>query len=152
MKVPDFLGIDIDADIKALAKEWITIQMKINKEKGLGHLAVIEKESNAFIGVGGILPRELNGEKEYEVSYSLKPAYWRKGYGTEIAKRIKEFAFHNIDHHRFISIIEKTNEASANIAKKNGMTILFQTEFRGMKVNVFGVKNFGLEPKKHQVS
>ena len=134
-----FMGIDTNANKEDIAEEWINAQMHRNETQGLGHLAVITKDEGVFIGLGGILPRDLTGQKEYEVSYSLKPKYWGQGYGTEIAKTMKAYGTGNIETNRFISIIEITNTPSANVAKKNGMKILFKTEFRGMKVHVFGV-------------
>lgn len=136
-----FLGVDLTKTKEVLAKDWILRQLVRYEEQGLGLLAVEIKESGKFIGMGGILPRELNGENEYEIAYSLKPEFWRKGYGTEIAKQMKSFGFDNIETNRFISIIHISNSDSIHVAKKNGMNILFRTEFMGMKVDVFGIEN-----------
>lgn len=137
-----FLGIkDWSKSKEVLAKEWIMAQLNRYKTQGLGHLVVEIKESGEFIGLGGILPRELNEKKEYEVSYSLKPRFWKKGYGTEIAKQMKSYGVQNIHTDRFISIIETENIDSINVAKKNGMSALFKTEFLGMNVMVYGIKN-----------
>lgn len=135
-----YLGIDLQKSKEILAEEWIKAQLIRYKNQGLGHLAVELKKSGNFIGMGGILPRELNGNKEYEIAYSLKPNYWGNGYATEIAKTMREFGSKIIDTDRFISIIDVANVESANVAKKNGMTVLFNTEYLGMKVNVFGIE------------
>lgn len=137
-----FLGItDWSKSKEVLAKEWIMAQLDRYEKEGLGHLAVEIKESGEFIGMGGILTRELNGKKEYEVSYSLKPTFWKKGYGTEIAKQMKKYGVKNIKTDRFISIIETENIDSIHIAEKNGMSALFNTEFLSMKVIVYGIGN-----------
>lgn len=136
-----FLGIrDWSKSKEVLAENWVLAQLDRYEKQGLGHLAVEVKESGEFIGMGGILPRELNGKKEYEVSYSLKPRFWKKGYGTEMAKQMKAFGLKNIDTDRLISIIEIENEDSIHVAKKNGMSALFNTEFLGMKVVVYGIE------------
>lgn len=137
-----FLGIrDWSKSKEILAEEWIRAQFKRYEEHGFGHLAVEIKESGAYIGMGGIIPRELNGKTEYEISYSLKPAFWKKGYGTEMAQQMKGFALKHIDADRFISIIEVENVDSIHVAKKNGMSALFNTEFLGMDVVVYGIEN-----------
>jgi RimJ/RimL family protein N-acetyltransferase len=135
----EYLGMDLQKSKETLAEEWIKAQINRYENQGLGHLAVEVKDTSEFIGMGGILPRELDGIKEYEIAYSLKPKYWGNGYATEIAKKMKAFGSKNIDTNRFISIIDVANMESANVAKKNGMSVLFNTEYFGMKVDVFGM-------------
>lgn len=115
--------------------------MKRYSTQGLGHLAVELKESGEFIGMGGILPRDVDGKAEFEIAYSLKPKYWNKGYATEIAQTMKTYAVSNIDAERFISIIDKRNVNSAKVAKKNDMAVLFETHYLRMNVDVFGFIN-----------
>ena len=71
-----FLGIDVTKDSQTLATEWIQSQLKRYENQGLGFLALIEKETNNFIGLAGILPREINETTEYEIAYSLKKEFW----------------------------------------------------------------------------
>lgn len=142
-----YLGIDLSKGNAVLAEEWIRMQFGRYENQGLGHLAVERKDTGAFIGMGGLLPRDLNGKLEYEIAYSLKPEYWGHGYGTEIATTMKQYGDQHIDAHRFISIIHIENSASARVAKKNGMAVLFTTEYLGMPVEVYGVANQGLQKR-----
>jgi RimJ/RimL family protein N-acetyltransferase len=134
-----YLGMDLRKSKETLAEEWIKIQLSRYEKYGLGHLAVELKENGNFIAMGGILPRELDGNKEYEIAYSLKPRFWGNGYATEIAKTMRDFGSKKLDTKRLISIIDISNSESANVAKKNGMNLLFNTEYLGMDVDVFGV-------------
>ncbi len=134
-----YLGLDLQKNEEILAEEWIKTQLNRYENQGLGHLAVELKDNGDFIGMGGILPRELNGNNEFEIAYSLKPKYWGKGYATEIAKTMKNYAIEHLDSNRFISIIDIENTDSANVAIKNGMNVIFKTEYLGMKVNVYGI-------------
>jgi [ribosomal protein S5]-alanine N-acetyltransferase len=104
-------------------------------------LAVVLKDTDEFIGVGGIIPRQLENKIELEIAYSLLPRFWKNGYGTELAKQMKEFGFENIKTKRFVSIIDKENSDSINVALKNGMEVLFETKYLGMDVQVFGIVN-----------
>lgn len=135
-----FLGMDLTKSKEFLAEDWILRQLDRYEQQGLGFLAVIDKQSGNLIGLGGILPRELNGNDEYEIAYSLKPKYWGNGYATEIAIQMKNFGFKNMNTMRFISIIDIDNKDSANVAVKNGMSILFNMEYLGTEVNVFGIE------------
>lgn len=136
-----YLGIDLSKSAETHAREWIEMQLKRYEEQGLGHLAVILKESQEFIGVGGILPRTLAETREYEIAYSLIPKYWKNGYGTELAIQMRDYGFKHIDTKRFVSIIDKQNIDSINVAKKNHMIILFETKYLGMDVYVYGIEN-----------
>jgi len=84
-----FLGIDLSKTKEQHATDWIMMQLERYEKQGLGHLAAVIKETQEFIGVGGILPRELEGRKEYEIAYSLIPRFWKRGYGTELAIKMK---------------------------------------------------------------
>ncbi|MDX1604160.1 MAG: GNAT family N-acetyltransferase [Salinimicrobium sediminis] len=134
-----YLGLDLSKTKETLAEEWIRLQFNRYQEQGLGHLAVELKETGEFIGMGGIIPRELNGKKEYEIAYSLKPRFWGNGFATEIARTFRDHGFKNKIADRFISIIDIANHPSAHVARKNGMLVLFKTEYLGLQVNIFGV-------------
>ncbi|MFT4678637.1 MAG: ribosomal-protein-alanine N-acetyltransferase [Litorivivens sp.] len=136
-----FLGMNLAKSEEALAEDWIRAQLARYKNQGLGHLAVELKEGGDFIGMGGIIPREVNGNQEYEIAYSFKPQYWGHGYATETARAMREFGTKNIKASRFISIIDVANIESNKVALKNGMEVLFSTEYLGMNVNVFGIDN-----------
>lgn len=134
-----FNGLDLSKSHEELADGWIRKQFERYEEQGLGHLAVIEKASGKFIGMVGILPRIILERPEYEIAYSLMPKFWGKGYGTEMAQTMKKYGVENIATDRFISIIDKENVDSIKVAKKNGMELLFDTQYLELEVHVFGI-------------
>ena len=136
----DFLGIDVSKPHEVIASEWINMQLHRYATQGLGSLAVIEKSSGDFIGLVGIVPREIDDLIEYEIAYSLIPTYWGKGYATEAARQMKQFGYAAEIAPYFISIIHKSNNDSIHVAKKNGMHILRETHYLGMDVYVYGDK------------
>jgi len=135
-----FLGMDLSKSKEALAEGWIRAQFDRYKNSGIGHLAAELKETGEFIGLGGILPRELEGKQEYEIAYSLLPKFWKKGYGTELAQTMTAFGIQHISPERFISIIHINNHASIRVAEKNRMKVLFRTDYLGMTVDVYGLE------------
>lgn len=138
----DYMGFpDKTKDKYTISSEWIFMQLERYENCGLGHLAVIEKSTEKFIGMGGIIPRVLFDQNEFEVAYSLKPPFWKKGFGTEIATQLKNFGFMNKISNRFISIIHIDNLDSIHVAEKNGMSILHETDYNQMPVFIFGVGN-----------
>ena len=68
----------------------------------------------------------------------MLPNHWGKGYATELAMHMKRFGLENKVSDKFISIIHQENEASMNVARKNGMTNLYETTFYEMPVFIFG--------------
>ncbi len=133
-----YVGIDMSKSPSTLATDWISKQLERYENQGLGHLAAIEKNSGEFIGVSGIIPREVDGKAEMEISYSLKQEFWGKGFATEISTQLKKFGLENNISNQFVSIIDKENTASINVAIKNGMKVLSETKYLGMDVFILG--------------
>lgn len=121
------------------AKNWLSKQIERQQEGKYGQLAVIEKSTGKFIGVGGIIERDLNNFVDFEITYSLLPTSWGSGYATELAVHFKEYAFNTIKSDSVISMIHKENVASINVAKKNGMTLSGETEFMNMSLYVYRI-------------
>ena len=122
------------------ANNWIGRQIMRQESGEFGQLAVILKENNRLIGVGGIIMRDLDGNQEFEITYSLLPEAWGNGYATEIAVHFKNYVFANIDTPSAISIIHTENEASINVARKNGMEISAESNFMEMPIYVLRVQ------------
>ena len=133
-----FVGIELKEDIIAHSKFWIDKQLARYKNNDYGLLAAIDKSTGKLVGQGGIMTRDLNGKKEFEIGYSVLPEYWGKGFATELAKQLKKFGLQNKVSEKFISIIHKENLASMAVATKNGMANLYETTFYEMEVFVFG--------------
>jgi len=70
----------------------------------------------------------------------LLPSFWKNGYGTELAIHMKHFGLENMEAERFVSIIDKGNTDSIHVAIKNGMSVLFETHYLGMEVQVYGIE------------
>lgn len=135
-----YLGSDFPEDNLEASKDWIERQLQRYEDFGCGHLGVVEKGSGELIGMCGLLSREIEGENEYEVAYSLKPKFWRKGYGSEMAQQIRKFGEENVLAPRFVSMIHKDNIGSIKVAENNGMQHIFDSEYMGMPVLVYGTK------------
>jgi RimJ/RimL family protein N-acetyltransferase len=135
------LGIpDISKDKTEIATEWISMQLEKYEKHGLGHLALIEKSSNEFLGMAGIHPRIVLEKEVFEIAYSLKPKYWGKGFASEAAQQLKKFGLETKISDSFVSIIHKENSDSIKVAQRNEMEIINELNYLGMDVFVFGNK------------
>ncbi|UQB70152.1 GNAT family N-acetyltransferase [Epilithonimonas zeae] len=93
------------------------------EKNGTGRLAVIEKESNQFIGWSGIklLTEEVNGFKNvYELGYRFLPEFWSKGYATESAKASIDLGFNQLNADKIYAYADVGNESSNRILTKLG--------------------------------
>ena len=135
-----YLGIDLSKPKEAQAEAWIGYQLARYERGDFGHLAAELKSTGEFIGMGGIVTRDLEGQQEYEIAYSLLPSFWGRGFATEIATHLKVYGMAHLDCERLISIIHIDNHASKKVAKKNGMTVQFKTKYFDMDVEVFGIE------------
>jgi RimJ/RimL family protein N-acetyltransferase len=89
---------------------------------GFGLWAVVEKPSRAVIGYCGLSRfADVGGRAETEVGYRLARAHWGKGFATEAALAVRNYAFDQLAISRLIAIIDPANAASIRIAKKLGM-------------------------------
>lgn len=136
-----FLGLDLNLTSEELATGWITKQLERYRDEGLGMLAVIDKASNELIGLSGIVPRELQEKNYFEIAYSFKPKVWGQGFASEATQHLKKIGRESGISDQYISIIDIENFASQAVAKRNGMNILFTTEYLGMEVLIFGTEN-----------
>ena len=93
------------------------------EKNGTGRLAVIEKESNQFIGWSGIklLTEEVNGFKNvYELGYRFLPEFWGKGYATESAIASLDLGFNQLNADKIYAYADVGNESSSRILTKLG--------------------------------
>lgn len=104
-------------------QQWLDKQFKSYREYGFGLWAVILKETGEMIGQCGLTMQECGSEQLLEIGYLFQKAFWHQGYATEAAKACKRYAFETLGADAVFSIIRDTNQASRNVALRNGMHI-----------------------------
>ncbi len=115
-----YLGLDHALSDEELCRAWIKRQMDRNKE-GHGAVLIYPRSSNELIGNIGLIQKEVDGEKIIELGYSSLKSQRGKGYMTEAALAIRDYAFRKCPLDTLYSMIDKENMASQKIATKNGM-------------------------------
>lgn len=83
-----------------------------------GRMAVIEKQSNIFVGSFAIIP--LENTKHMQVGYSLLPPYWGKGFATELTKAGLKYVFSKTSLEEIFGVTESLNIDSQKVLLKNG--------------------------------
>ena len=108
-------------DPLAHAKARIAAQQIRYEKNGDGLCAIVDRQDGTLIGQCGLLWQEVTGVRELEIGYHLQPQHWKKGYATEAARGVRDFAFKKQLAESLISIIDVRNLASQKVAERNGM-------------------------------
>lgn len=116
-------------------KEWLSFIIDFYTKNSIGMWAVTEKETNRLIGICGLMPLD-NKVDQYEIGYRILPMFQRKGYATEAAIAVKDYAC-KINIAKFIAYIVKENEFSIRVAEKIGMRFLKKDTYKNMPVLVY---------------
>lgn len=119
------------------AEKFLSSQFTRYEEKTYGLKALIEKETGNFIGLCGLLGKEVDGNYEIEIGYQLLPQYWGKGYAAEAARLFMDFAIEHQLIDSLISIIDVGNVKSERVAEKNGFKRDKKTLYQGLDVWVY---------------
>ena len=99
---------------------------------------VIEKRTGRLIGNCGIIEKNVDGKNEHEIIYVLPKSVWGKGFATESADSLKNYAFNQLGLERIIALIDNDNLQSEKIANKIGLKYEKDTvRPSGKKMRVF---------------
>lgn len=108
-------------------KEWVQNWLYTCLEQyypiwGFGPYAVTERFNLNVLGYCGLFFfSNVNGKPEIEIGYRLAKSAWGKGYATEAARAVSNFAFTQLGIKRLIAMIDPSNVASIRVAEKIGM-------------------------------
>jgi len=140
--VAGFLGLEKIQTPEEQCQLWFE-KIFYRYENNLGgNNALIDKKTNEMIGQSGLLVQDVDDVLELEVSYSILPKHWNKGYATEAAQKCRDFGFENSYADSLISIIHVDNIRSEKVARHNGMKPSKKAAFKDMPVNVFRITKY----------
>lgn len=81
---------------------------------------ILHDFSDNFIGEMGLILAPKRFQKA-EISYSISPSFWNKGYATEAVKKVLHFGFSTLGLHRMEAGVAVENNASIRVLEKAGM-------------------------------
>ena len=109
---------------------------------GFGLFAVERRDDGELLGRAGLLPwdpatwtpstrAELGQRAEIEIGWTLARERWGKGYATEAALAIRDWALGTLRLNRLVSLIQPGNTASIRVAEKLGERLEREIETGG---------------------
>jgi RimJ/RimL family protein N-acetyltransferase len=111
-----------DKALHSIIRHW--------EEHGFGRWAVIDKETNAFAGFGGL--RSLIDKPE--VVYHFAKEYWGRGLATELARASLKYGFEEHQFDRIVAIAKPENLASIRVMEKAGMIYDMRAKYYDIEV------------------
>ena len=84
-------------------RNWIAWNLDNYEKYGFGLWAVVLKETGEFIGDCGITLQNIDGEILPEIGYHIHKKYWRRGFGKEAARAVRDWGFRNTEYDIFYS-------------------------------------------------
>jgi len=130
--IQPFVDMNCDPDVMRFfpkhltaeeSRQFIAKSNSILLEKQFGLWAVEIKESGEFIGfIGLAIPTfETSFTPCTEIGWRLTKQSWGKGYATEGAKRVLQYAFKNLDLKEVVSFTSELNRPSIKVMERIGM-------------------------------
>lgn len=102
------------------AVEWLT-RVERQRAAGEGHVfCITPRDEPDFVGMIGLHVQPQHAAAE--MGYWLAAPYWNRGYVTEAARAVLDYAFDSLGLRRVYAHHFHTNPASGRILQKIGMT------------------------------
>jgi [ribosomal protein S5]-alanine N-acetyltransferase len=104
-------------------ERWLQRNLEHQNEFGHGLFSVLLRETETLIGDCGLEQMEVAGQRVAELGYDFRSRYWNRGYATEAACAVRDYAFDVLQLPQLISLIRVGNLASKRVAEKVGMIL-----------------------------
>jgi [ribosomal protein S5]-alanine N-acetyltransferase len=123
------------------ARGFISRMLESYKNNSFGLWAVVEKETENVIGYCGLHNVMINEEEaKTELAYRIYKKLWGKGYATEAAMAVRDYAFNVLKLPEIVSCIAHDNEKSMRVAEKVGLIYWKDGVFKGNPCRVYKMK------------
>jgi RimJ/RimL family protein N-acetyltransferase len=103
-------------------KNFLLTQIKMRRKKFRQHFAfaVTLKSDKQLIGSCRISITNPD-KQEASIGFCLAKDFWGQGYATELARKLLEFGFQQLDLHRIFATCDPKNKACMRVLIKIGM-------------------------------
>ena len=122
------------------AQAWIERQIGRYARNGHGLWLVEDRATGEPVGQVGLVMQPVDGVEEPEIGYLIHRPFWRRGFATEAALGVRDWAFGTLGLARVISLIRPENLPSQGVARKLGMTPGTHVQFHGLEHVAFAVR------------
>jgi [ribosomal protein S5]-alanine N-acetyltransferase len=123
------------------ARGFLERMIKSYKENEFGLWAIVEKETEHLIGYCGLHKVTIDEKwtPKIELAYRIYKKLWGKGFATEAAKAVQDYAFKKLNLDEIVSCIAHDNNRSMRVAEKGGLTYWKEGIFKGKPCKVYKI-------------
>ena len=129
------------------------------RSQGEAFWAVCLKDTGKMIGHVYFSQKDPPDFRTWEIGYIFNPAYWRRGYATEAARRILQYGFKELGAHRIEAGCSPDNPPSWRLLERLGLrreghfkeNVFFRTDDRGQPI-WFDSYMYGMLEKEYSVN
>jgi len=82
---------------------------------------LIERETEMFAGLAGLLPCNVLNHPDYECGFVLRRSVWGRGYATEIGRGQAEYGLGELHLDRVLAQVAPRNHGSIAVLKKRSV-------------------------------
>ncbi len=122
-------------------RRWMDRNLEHQNLYGYGLFSVILKSEGILIGDCGLEHMEVDGEKVTELGYDFRSDYWNKGFATEAASAVLDYAFNELMLPCLISLIQVGNKASRRVSEKIKMRCEAEIILNGISYWKYSIDN-----------
>jgi len=127
---------------KSEVKKHMQMLITHHEMHGFSWGALIEKETNAFIGLAGLAYMFFDPANSLvELAYILGSSSWHKGYATEIAQACITYGFVELKRQKLIAVTRIHNVSSKRVLQKLGFCYIRDICYRGKAVSYYEIFN-----------
>ena len=90
---------------------------------GHGQWLFFERQTNEFVGRGGIRKVRVNNNDEVELGYALMPQFWGRGLAVEIGRKALSIAFNLFNYQSVVCYTLVDNQKSQRVMQKLGFFV-----------------------------
>lgn len=126
---------------------WLNLVSSRWSSERIGFCAVIEKQSDKFVGWCGLW--QLKETDELEIGYAIAKEFWGKGFATEAARAFIQYGFERLKPDKIVGVAEPENLSSRRVMEKLGMTFVRLGEFYNRQLAQYAInRNSWIENQK----
>jgi len=123
---------------RAAAEERLRKDAHEWQQRGHGLLAMLDRQSGAFLGRCGL--KHWPQFEETELGWALRRSAWGHGYATEAGRACVEWGFSDLGLPLLTAMIAPGNDRSVRVAERLGLTPLRDDVLLGEPVTVYALR------------
>lgn len=135
-------GATLDrGEVEARFFRVLAIEGEPGHERWDAFKIVERKADGAALGQAGLLRCAIDGAPEVEIGWWLAPAAWGRGYATEAALALRDFAFGELRLDHLSVVLHAENAKSVAVAERIGGVRTGPAVYRERSVTRYRVRN-----------